>query len=1078
MRFDFEKYFWRLICEIFFLLIVFGQYATAQYSPWTSFNTAHGLGDVEVYTIYKSEFDSTLWFGTRNGLTHYNGRFENFDSDSDDSPGNSVRAIVEDNSGKIWIGTERGAKYLVNGKIPFQKLESLKDEAIWALAKDDSGNLWFGTSNGVWLLDQQFDGWNHLLPKHIIQAITKGDSGTMWFGTATGQIYYLKKNEAPKLSKEAGAPITKFFRDRKGRMLAATDGNKAFYYFENNWYPVDKGHNLWKNVTSIEQDWDGDFWYGTNESGLARYDSSSGWTYVTIDNSGIPSNHINDVKEDSYRHIWLATSNAGVCRFNSSWTVFKKGGNIIDVVWSMKRDKLGNMWFGFGGAGLYRYDYDNFHTIIDPIRNISIRAIEEDCSSNFWFGTEDKGVLLLKDDKWQPVDVRLSKGTFFSIFEDSNNNLWFGTLDSGVIRYEPNSSNFTKFTIKDSLANNTVRTINEDHNGILWFATNSGISYFDGKMHTLRSESNVILPEDVFTSIAEDDDGILWFGTLNNGLLKYTSPSKWELLKTGQQLASNTVHAVIFDQNNKRLWIGTERGANSLMHHNNRYKWQFFNPQTSGLPDRIVRSIQLESKRFYVSASDTVITSIAWFGTDNGIARYLGAALPPRTLILTSNDTTFSKSLPVFRVTAVDNISSPYEISFSYRTSASGNVWSEFYFGDFVIVRESLPSGRYQIEIRARDADGNIDPSPAKRDFSIINEPPDAELYLPLKGEHFAKKIEIIGKATTPENNNFFKYEIDYSKKDTMKWLNRGIQYLRSNRIESKESDTLAIWNVSILPDDYAHYTLRLTAEDKFGTKDSAKTDVIVDKLAADISVGADGGYATSSYGEKRISIFFPPKNFHNNITVAITTMDWSQSDSVVFGVTPTSICIGYQIIVKDGELSELTKPGILTIADPLLGIIRGVSPNWAIYYQAIGNKDVWERVLRFPQTPKNEFSAPFYGFGKYVVRDTLLNFSQLSVHEFRCQPRVFSTKDNNMSNNTTITFRWDGKEAVSIKIYNIAGRLIRNLTTNTVFFPGANSISWDGSDDRGDKCVSGIYIVCAQVNGAKKLETIAIANK
>ena len=95
---------------------------------------------------------------------------------------------------------------------------------------------------------------------------------------------------------------------------------------------------------------------------------------------------------------------------------------------------------------------------------------------------------------------------------------------------------------------------------------------------------------------------------------------------------------------------------------------------------------------------------------------------------------------------------------------------------------------------------------------------------------------------------------------------------------------------------------------------------------------------------------------------------------------------------------------------------------------------------------------------------------------DLNCQPRVFSTTNNG---HTTILFSLNKIAPVNIKIYNVAGRLISNLTAhqNQSLSLGENAITWDGRNDSDKKCVSGLYIVCALVNGRKEIKTIAIVN-
>ena len=66
----------------------------------------------------------------------------------------------------------------------------------------------------------------------------------------------------------------------------------------------------------------------------------------------------------------------------------------------------------------------------------------------------------------------------------------------------------------------------------------------------------------------------------------------------------------------------------------------------------------------------------------------------------------------------------------------------------------------------------------------------------------------------------------------------------------------------------------------------------------------------------------------------------------------------------------------------------------------------------------------------------------------------------------------------MSVKIYNAAGRLKRDLERNTFFAAGKNVIEWDGRDEDRNVCVSGLYIVSLDIMGDILTKTVVIVNK
>ena len=70
---------------------------------WTSFTRADGLAGNVVYSIAQ-ERDGTLWFGTDDGVSRYDG--ERWQSFRHGLPARNVYALAIDDEGSVWIGTK------------------------------------------------------------------------------------------------------------------------------------------------------------------------------------------------------------------------------------------------------------------------------------------------------------------------------------------------------------------------------------------------------------------------------------------------------------------------------------------------------------------------------------------------------------------------------------------------------------------------------------------------------------------------------------------------------------------------------------------------------------------------------------------------------------------------------------------------------------------------------------------------------------------------------------------------------------------------------------------------------------
>ena len=89
------------------------------------------------------------------------------------------------------------------------------------------------------------------------------------------------------------------------------------------------------------------------------------------------------------------------------------------------------------------------------------------------------------------------------MFQDKQNNYWFSSNGEGVYRYD--GKTIVNFTTKNGLSNDTIRQIQEDKFGNIYFTTFGGINKFDGKkinsLQAIKSKEWKLEPEDLWFSI-------------------------------------------------------------------------------------------------------------------------------------------------------------------------------------------------------------------------------------------------------------------------------------------------------------------------------------------------------------------------------------------------------------------------------------------------------------------------------------------------------------------------------------------------------------------------------------------------
>jgi len=190
-------------------------------------------------------------------------------------------------------------------------------------------------------------------------------------------------------------------------------------------------------IFAIHCDTDGVIWFGTENSGISRYDGNQFQSFTTKD--GLASNGVYAIYSTPDGVIWFGTRE-GVSRYDGKQFLnfTEKGGLANNWVLSIHRDPDGVMWFGTLGDGVWRYDGKTF--------------------VNF---TAEGG---------------LSDNTVYSISRDLDGTIWFGTQGSGISGYDGQA--WTSLDMRDGLAGNHIRWIEPGENGSLWFGGDGGITRY------------------------------------------------------------------------------------------------------------------------------------------------------------------------------------------------------------------------------------------------------------------------------------------------------------------------------------------------------------------------------------------------------------------------------------------------------------------------------------------------------------------------------------------------------------------------------------------------------------------------
>jgi len=87
---------------------------------------------------------------------------------------------------------------------------------------------------------------------------------------------------------------------------------------------------------------------------------------------------------------------------------------------------------------------------------------------------------------------------------------------------------------------------------------------------------------------------------------------------------------------------------------------------------------------------------------------------------------------------------------------------------------------------------------------------------------------------------------------------------------------------------------------------------------------------------------------------------------------------------------------------------------------------------------------------------------------------KLFPNVPNPFGRSTAIRYQLKTNDHVSLRIYNIAGQLVRGLV-NEHKTPGIHKVKWDGRNQQGIKCSPGIYIYKLEAGGSSMTKRMTL---
>ncbi|HNT19122.1 MAG TPA: triple tyrosine motif-containing protein [Saprospiraceae bacterium] len=443
------------------------------------------------------------------------------------NPGGFYLARPDHAKNTLFLGLDNQLFFFKEGKSlsrlgPYTELQNLANQtSVLDFIFDQEDRLWFMSDQGSLAVFDKLDGaplktysFRHLLPdpsKPLQSCILKLDQNkNLWIGLDKGLIRFDLKNEKSE--------FFKLPKDHRGKNYEVRSLN------------LDSFNNLW---------------IGT-QNGLLKHEDKPVFINYTSKNDDTAS---------TLKGYAVSLTQAGKAKI---LVLSYEVGTSIPVLNELdlqtntiKKHHIGSIF---------------------P-KGSMVFGVQSTGTDTLLFGT-DHGVYRLNLDNKRAQKVSL-KGVpnihpgILQFYTDAFGNEWLGTL-SYLYKKPKGSEEFVPMDLSrqpgGTERSNMVRVEDGKSKG-LWLLTDNGLYLYDFHTDSItrhgydKKTGDVFLNQSIYAVVQEDSSDIVWVGMQRGGLNRYNSrDKKIKTYTTEDGLADISVYAILHDEKNRALWLGTGQG--------------------------------------------------------------------------------------------------------------------------------------------------------------------------------------------------------------------------------------------------------------------------------------------------------------------------------------------------------------------------------------------------------------------------------------------------------------------------------------------------------------------------------------
>jgi ligand-binding sensor domain-containing protein/serine phosphatase RsbU (regulator of sigma subunit)/PAS domain-containing protein len=541
-----------------------------------NFLSVGGKKDASIKCIVQDK-NNFLWLGTREGLLRFDGkRTESFKKELAGCDQN-ITALLSDDKGSVWIGTEKGKVYSLNEKKEIDSLDFGKDlpsAKITSLFLSSAGSLYIGTyGNGIYI--RQKKSILHLnttngLSDDVVYNLFFNE-GRLWCGTDAGISVLSDLENKPQcviLSNKDGLPdniVRNISGHDKDLIISMQDSGVCLYNSTNRKFERITPAGNWTYGAVINA-----FMYNGSDIAIASEKNglitiSKNKTRIINYPENIKTSAVNAFFKDASGNFWLASAK-GLHLFYRPRYYFLNAisGLNSDKITAIAVDDQRSLWIGTE-KGVQKITRNNNDDVVitneDRISGVTISCIAKDAKGCLWFGTYSNGIIILDPVTGKIHDLNskfggLPNDNISTINFEKGNRVLISTLGGGLIEAEHNAGNLKVLKVyaeEDGLGSNYVYASITDEKGHLFAANDGGgLQVYENSSFISLTKKFKLNSSSVF-SLCKDSKGNIWAVSNNSGVLKYNGTTIESIgIKNGlreeqpEQLISfgNSVYAI------------------------------------------------------------------------------------------------------------------------------------------------------------------------------------------------------------------------------------------------------------------------------------------------------------------------------------------------------------------------------------------------------------------------------------------------------------------------------------------------------------------------------------------------------